>query len=420
MTSGEVVVRHPRRRRRASVAAALFALAGGLPTTARAQAAAEPEWLTVTNLYRASAGVNPITENLEASAGARAHSSYLVTNKASGHDEYPNRPGFSRPGLRAGQTGDVYIASGGVLTPRQLIEGWMGAPFHGLAILNPEITSFGFGVAGGKKYFAATLPIGWDKYTEPTEEELAALVEPDFDGAFRLVEKKFPGATRGNCEASSNGEGTRIVITCGKRRFLVEGTNVRELKPDEIAPPMLSVAAEGKFPTIVWPGAGSSVPMFRYTGNENPDPLSGCPGLKGPTGLPILVARDRETEFSAVTVTETGGAPQQVCVLTAETFASNDSVNTEVVRNLLGNSAIIIPKAPLKPGASYDVSLTFTDGEVKQWQFSTSTDGQVHLPAENPMANVRTPGIPFQPLKATSGKAPKTPAKKSPAPKKTK
>jgi hypothetical protein len=63
----------------------------------------EPEWLTVVNLYRASAGIGPATENLAASAGAKAHADYLVKNRAGGHDEYQNRPGFSREGLRAGQ-----------------------------------------------------------------------------------------------------------------------------------------------------------------------------------------------------------------------------------------------------------------------------------------------------------------------------
>jgi Cysteine-rich secretory protein family len=420
-----------------SVRAALLVvvLVGGgvLPTTPLSaaplsaspvtQSATDPEWLTVTNLYRASAGVDSITENLEASAGAVAHSKYLVLNRAVGHDEYPDKKGFSRAGLRAGKTGDVYIAYGLLQTQRQLIEGWMTAPFHGLAILSNGVTSFGFGAAGDKRYSAATLPIRWDTYTEPTDEELAALVEPDFDKAFALLNKKFPGVTNVGCDGSSNSDGSKIVITCGKRRFLYENETIRELRPDEVAPPAGKYQTDPPTPkpTTVWPGPDTSVPLVAYSGNESPDPLAGCPGFGKTAGLPILIERDKATEISVASLVEVGGGPLELCTLTEKLFTSNDSSQTEFVSSLLYRKAILIPRKNLRPGASYDVSVTFTDGETKAWRFSSSLDGQVHVPASNSYANIQTPGVPLQPIKTAkvtkTAKAAKSTKKPTPKPK---
>jgi hypothetical protein len=171
--------------------------------------------------------------------------------------------------------------------------------------------------------------------------------------------------------------------------------------------------------TIVWPGPDSSVPMYRYSENESPDPLAGCPGYRGKVGLPLLVHRSQTTEISSARISEVGGVALQLCVLTAGTFHSNDSSLDKSVSFLLREEAIIIPKSPLKPGSFYDVSLVFTDGETKAWRFGASKDDQIHLPPTNPFSGVRTPGIALQPATQKPAVAPSTKTKPTKAKTKT-
>ena len=127
-------------------------------STAARGANGEPEWLVIANLYRASAGLAPVTENPEASAGAAAHSRYLALHRLIGHDEERSKAGYSPAGLHAGMTGNVFGGYGG-LTQRQTIKGWMAAPFHGLAMLDPHAKVYEYGAFTNNGYWAATLSL---------------------------------------------------------------------------------------------------------------------------------------------------------------------------------------------------------------------------------------------------------------------
>jgi Cysteine-rich secretory protein family len=373
----------------------LAVVAPGVVSLKAAAAPGDPEWLQIVNRYRGSAGVGPVTENVEASAGAKKHAEYLVLNRASGHDEYPKYKGYSREGLRAGRTGNVASGYGRALPPqREIVEGLLAAPFHGLAILNPKYTSFGFASTGTSKWYAASMPVFWENYQEPTEEEIAADVEPDWDGAFARVMAKFPKLRGGSWEAGGTAE--KIIITVNGRRFLVTADDVRELGKEEIAAltgPTESAVADDSI--YVWPGEGTSVPLVRYSGNESPDPIAGCPGFSDKAGLPLLIF-GAPIELSDVSFREAGGEPQVVCVLTAETFQSKDQGSTEFVRGLLRESAIIIPKNPLTPGRTYEASAKVANGPQLKWSFSVATTSAIGLPSSHPLAGEPTPGVASQ------------------------
>jgi Cysteine-rich secretory protein family len=374
----------------------------------------DPEWLQIVNRYRASAGVAPITENSEASAGARKHAEYLVLNKTSGHDEYPKYRGYSKEGLRAGRTGNVSSGYGRALPPqREIVEGLLAAPFHGLAILDPKYTSFGFASTGTKSYYAASMPVFWDKYQEPTAEEAAADIEPDWDGAFAQVIAKYPKFRPSSWQFS--GTVDKIIVSGGGRRFLVTVDEVRELGADEIASLNDPTPSAVTDKIHVWPGEGTSVPLTRYSGNESPDPIAGCPGFSDRAGLPLLVFGPPIEFSSDVVMREVGGAPLAVCVLTAETFQSKDQSSTEFVRFILRDSAIIIPKSPLTPGRTYEASANVVGGPQLKWSFSISATSAIGLPSDHPLAAEATPGVAYQLQSPTASRqtAKKTTKKKA-------
>jgi uncharacterized protein YkwD len=138
-----------------------------MPAPAAILATAQPDWLKRVNYYRTMAKVPPIVEDPELSKGDRAHTLYLVTNfhdaialrglGAEMHTESSGRPNFTPEGLEAARSSDMDVWSmrgessgaapddGGWGSPAWSIDGWMSLPFHRMPILNPRLTSAGFG-----------------------------------------------------------------------------------------------------------------------------------------------------------------------------------------------------------------------------------------------------------------------------------
>ncbi len=366
-------------------------LAQATPSIAATTATAQPpEWLAVVNLYRASAGLAPVTENPEASAGAIKHSAYLLRNRIIGHDEDPNDPGYSAEGRRAGNTGNVATGYGRVPGQRATIEEWMTAPFHGLGMLSPDAKTYGYGLVSSKGQWASTLSLFWNDYSDPDASSAA----PDsIEAGYRAVIAKYPELKdRGY---SGESRGPRVVIEIDGRRFSVVDGVVTELAPTS---PGDTNPSNGS-PTVVWPGNGSSVPLVRYYGGEWPDPMTSCPSVKAKNaGLPVLIRRGRATEFSSVSITDSTGVALQTCVITAKTYRNPNRDDQAYAASILGGEGegIIIPKGPLTPGRSYHVVADTTDGEHLDWTFSVSPDSDIHLPPGSPLAGQVTPGTPSQ------------------------
>ena len=115
------------------------------------------------NYYRQMVKLPPIFEDPAASQGDRAHATYIVKNYhdriehnglgAEMHTEDPGSPDFTPEGLEAAKSSDMDVWSmRGVSagdawgSPTWSIDGWMALPFHRMPILNPRLTSAGFGM----------------------------------------------------------------------------------------------------------------------------------------------------------------------------------------------------------------------------------------------------------------------------------
>jgi len=128
-------------------------------------ASGQPEWLMRVNYYRRMVKLPPIVEDPELSKGDRAHTMYIVKNYhdaiehdglgAEMHTEDPASPGFTPEGLEAAKSSDMDVwsnrgepdaAPGGWGSPAWSIDGWIAIPFHRMPILNPRLTSAGFGM----------------------------------------------------------------------------------------------------------------------------------------------------------------------------------------------------------------------------------------------------------------------------------
>jgi len=132
-----------------AAAVAVVAFAGVVPSSASAAVAPIPanaDWLTTVNYYRSLAGLSGVVENPEWSAGAVAHSQYMVRNQVLSHDEDAGNPWTSPAGKAAANNGNVALNSSASATPRQVIEQWMTAPFHSIGLLRPNLRQTGFGM----------------------------------------------------------------------------------------------------------------------------------------------------------------------------------------------------------------------------------------------------------------------------------
>jgi uncharacterized protein YkwD len=346
----------------------------------------QPEWLSVVNLYRATAGLAPVVEDPVASSGAKAHSNYLVKNQTVGHTETFGAVGYSLAGVRSGATGNVASGTGQVADERLTIEGWMTAPFHALSLLDRAAIAYGYGVVGDGNYWASSLSVAWNTYRDPAESAEVAnkrvfgpRVATLFNSRPELSKKAYRAELRGNL----------AIIAIDGRRFSVTGSNVPVVK--ELLP------NEPDFPTVLWPGDGSAVPLVRFAGVESPDPLTSCPGWTALSGLPLLIHRSKPTEVVSATLTDGNRPGPKICALTALTYVNPNPVDQAQGRALLQHGdAILLPKAPLVAGHLYRVQVVLADGERLDWHFAVTTDGAIKPPLGHILRGTQTPGRPSQ------------------------
>lgn len=137
----------------AGLALAAMAFAGAAVESVQVAHASNPtpayippsaDWLTTVNYYRAMAGVGPVVADSAMSAGAAAHSCYMLYNGIS-HDETPGLPGYTPEGDAAGNNGNVAVSSAINTSERSHVELWMTGPFHAIGVLRHNLRSSGFG-----------------------------------------------------------------------------------------------------------------------------------------------------------------------------------------------------------------------------------------------------------------------------------
>lgn len=205
-------------------------------------AAAEPEWLRRVNYYRAMVKLAPIVEDPALSKGDRAHTIYVVRNYrdeiehgglgAEMHTEDPGSAGFTPEGLEAAKSSDMDVwsmrgrSSDGSAIPQNeewgspawSIDGWMAIPFHRMPILNPALTSAGFGIYCEAEACAAGLNLlsGAQGKIPPGAAESGPIEFPPDSAtvAIRSLGDEWPDP-RTNCPGYEPPSGLAITLQLG-------------------------------------------------------------------------------------------------------------------------------------------------------------------------------------------------------------
>ncbi len=141
---------------RGLVTAALFSAMTltGAAAPARSSAlagTATPAWLSEINLYRAAAGLAPVTDQPAWDLGIEDHltyladtpASYLTGPYASAHTENPASPYYTAAGAKEGASSDLFQGAVG-FSDVNFIDGWLKAPFHAVGMLRPNLTQVAF------------------------------------------------------------------------------------------------------------------------------------------------------------------------------------------------------------------------------------------------------------------------------------
>lgn len=138
---------------------------GTLATTSSPSAAqtGEPEWLQVVNAYRTSSGLPRLTQDTDRMGGVAKHSVYLAMTGSMTHGEDPSSPFYTPEGATAAAKSVLGGWRGAIRSDRNLIDGWMTAPFHALHFFEPRLQRIAYasthGLPGASLDSAAVLDI---------------------------------------------------------------------------------------------------------------------------------------------------------------------------------------------------------------------------------------------------------------------
>jgi uncharacterized protein YkwD len=113
--------------------------------TATPTASPSPGWLGYVNQFRDAAGLPDLTENSSWSNGGVLHSQYMVKEDDITHYENSGSSWYTVEGDQAGRNGNIFVSSWMGTADESAIDFWMVAPFHAVAIIDPELQVTGFG-----------------------------------------------------------------------------------------------------------------------------------------------------------------------------------------------------------------------------------------------------------------------------------
>jgi hypothetical protein len=186
------------------------------------------------NYYRAMVKLPPVVEDPESSKGDQAHTTYIVRNfhdsiehdglGAEMHNEDSGKPGFTREGLEAAKSSDMDVWSmrgvsrDGWGSPEWSIDGWMSLPFHRMPILNPRLTTAGFGLYCESEACAAGLNLlkgSQGKMPPGAAKSLPIEFPPDGGSvAIRSFENEWPNPLT-SCPGYDAPSGLAITLQLG-------------------------------------------------------------------------------------------------------------------------------------------------------------------------------------------------------------
>jgi len=115
------------------------------PVHLHSNLASAPAWLDRFNMWRSSLGLSSLTENTTWSQGDYNHALYMVKNNLVTHYETVGVPYYTSAGATAAQNSNIYVSSSTSTTDVNAIDWWMAAPFHSMGMMDPRLSSTGFG-----------------------------------------------------------------------------------------------------------------------------------------------------------------------------------------------------------------------------------------------------------------------------------
>ena len=262
---------------------------------------AEPAWLQIVNSYRTSAGLPRVSEEPAWTDAVAKHAVYLAMTGSMVHGEDADSPYYSPEGAAAAEKSVLAGGRGTMRSDRDLIDGWMTAPFHALHFLEPRLQRVAF------------------------------------------------ASTHGLTDASLNSSAVLDVVHG-------IGAKVVTDRP------------------ITFPAGGSTTPLTSFLA-ETPDPLSACPGYAVPAGLPLLALFPTAPGATTATLSM-GGQRVEICLID-NGYANPDATDQRTVRMLLSqkNAVVIVPRVPLRPGATYTARVTTAWAGTVEWSFTAQSEG---------------------------------------------
>lgn len=121
---------------------------------------------------------------------------------------------------------------------------------------------------------------------------------------------------------------------------------------------------------VEYPPAGAVIKARSFR-SEWPDPLSGCPGLLPPVGLPITLQLGAwiRPHLYGFTLSRDGSAVQ-ACGFDSSTYSNPDAPTQELARSILKDygAIVLVPRTPLTPGR-YTVLVT-SEARSYTWSFT--------------------------------------------------
>ncbi len=291
------------------------------------------EWLERLNYYRVAAGIRAIHDKPSLSRGAYLHARYLVKNYdpkhvlgAWAHQEQVGNQWYSAEGQIAGEQGDVVFGSPR-MTDQRAIDGWLLAPFHSFPMLDPRLTTAGFGRFCNERLCVSVL---------------------ELERPSSYLSSTFRNSTDFDPE----------------RRIAVQQTLHGALPPKEVF----------RQP-ILFPPEGTEVSTGIFRGGEWPDPLSACPGYSAPTGVIVMASfgNSFSPEVTEHSLTCDGKAVE-VCLVNAEQYKNGSNETRDAGRDDLFFFAgvLMIPRDPIA-GGSQCVATLANHGKTHRWSFKVAS-----------------------------------------------
>lgn len=106
----------------------------------------EVDWLAYVNLFREMANLPRLQSDEPLSEGSELHSRYMVLHdEPDVHYEEPEKYLYTPAGDQAAENGNIFSTTELEADYKWGVNFWMSAPFHQVPLLDPELTTIGYG-----------------------------------------------------------------------------------------------------------------------------------------------------------------------------------------------------------------------------------------------------------------------------------